>query len=542
MSPDNKGFEESAEELFERAPCGYLITQADGRIIRTNATLRELVGKSSDVLSQSRFQELLTVAGRIYYDTHVRPLLAMQGFVHEIAFDLQSAGDRKLVSVVLNAVQILDADGQPHRLCILVFDATARRQYERELLHARRIADEARETERTAREQAERANRAKDDFLALVSHELRSPLSAILGWTQILRRLGGDAQKLNQGLDVIERNTKQQSRLVEDLLDMSRMVAGKLRMDVQEVPLAEVVDAALETVAPSAQVRGVRIQKILDPAVRVSGDPGRLQQVFWNLLSNAIKFTPEGGFVRVVMERVNSHIEVAVIDSGQGMSEDDLAHAFERFRQSTDFSARKTAGLGLGLSIVKHLVEMHGGSIAARSEGEGRGSTFVINLPVRVADAGTDRHPQSAVGETTSRTRISLSGLKVLIVDDDKDARDVLWHILSERGAEAVACASATEGLIAIQRVVPDVLLSDIGMPDEDGYEFIRKVRLLGEPVSRIPAIALTAFSHLEDRTQALLAGFQAHLAKPVDVQELIVNVAAIAGRSRPASDASEVR
>ena len=536
---DSPGFSaENAEELFEHAPCGYLVTHADGRIIRTNATLRTLVGKPSEVLAALRFQDLLSVAGRIYFDTHVRPLLAMQGSVHELALDLEAADGKEPIPVVLNAVQTLE-DGRPHRLRLLVFESTARRQYERELLQARRIAEEARETERSAREQAERASRTKDDFLALVSHELRSPLSAILGWTQVLRRVGSDAAKLAQGLEVIERNTRQQSRLVEDLLDMSRMVAGKLRMDVQDVQLADVIEAAFDTVEPSAVARGVRLQKILDPGVRVSGDPGRLQQVFWNLLSNAIKFTPKDGFVRVVMERVNSHVEVHVIDSGKGMSSDVLAHAFERFRQSTDDAARKTEGLGLGLSIVKHLVEMHGGAVTARSEGEGRGSTFVINLPLRVADERKERHPQSAIGEPTSRTELSLRGLKVLVVDDDKDAREVLWHILSERGGEVVVCSSAAEGLVAIQRVVPDVLLSDIGMPGEDGYEFIRKVRLLGEPVSRIPAIALTAFSHLQDRTQALLAGFQAHLAKPVDAQELIVNVAAIAGRSRPESESS---
>lgn len=530
--------EQLAEELFELAPAGYLIAHADGRILRANAALRNLVGRTAESLTTLRFQDLLPRAGQVYFDTHVRPLLAMQGFVHEIALELQVADTRKSVSVVLNATQTHEADGMPARLRIMVFESTARRQYERELLQARRAADEARETERIAREHAERASRAKDDFLALVSHELRSPLSAILGWTQILRRAGGDPEKLRQGLEVIERNTKQQSRLVEDLLDMSRMVAGKLRMDVQDVLLAEVIEAALGTVGPSAQARGVRLQKILDPTVHVSGDPGRLQQVFWNLLSNAIKFTPRDGFVRVVMERVNSHVEVRVIDSGQGMSTEVLAHAFERFRQSTDSSARNTEGLGLGLSIVKHLVETHGGSVSASSEGEGRGSTFLVQLPVRVARARRDRHPRSAVGNATSRTQVSLRGLKILVVDDDQDARDVLRHILSERGGEVVSCASATEGLTTIQRVLPDVLLSDIGMPGEDGYEFIRKVRLLGEPLSRVPAIALTAFSDIDDRTQALLAGFHAHLAKPVDAEELIISVAAMAGRPRPAHEA----
>ncbi|HUQ11903.1 MAG TPA: ATP-binding protein [Steroidobacteraceae bacterium] len=542
MTADSPGFEEDIGELFEHAPCGYVVAHTDGRIIRANATMAALIGESAELLIRRRFQDLLTVAGRIYYDTHVRPLLAMQGFVREMAFDLKAAGGERTVPVVMNAVQRLDAEGRPCRLRITVFDATERRQYERELLFARRAADEARETEKIAREQAERAVRAKDDFLALVSHELRSPLAAILGWTQVLRRVGNDAEKVAQGLDVIERNTKMQSRLVEDLLDMSRMVAGKLRMDVQEVSLADVIHEAVETVGPSALARHVRLQKILDPHVRVSGDPGRLQQVFWNLLSNAIKFTPADGFVRVVMERVNSHIEVSVVDSGQGMSVDVMAHAFERFRQSTGPSARKTEGLGLGLSIVKHLVEMHGGSISAHSAGVGQGSTFLIKLPLRAADTGNLRHPQAAVGDATARSRITLRGLKIMVVDDDKDAREVLWHILSDRGAEVVVCESAQEGLVTIQRVVPDVLVSDIGMPGEDGLEFIRKVRLLGDAVSRIPAVALTAFSHLEDRTQALLAGFQAHLAKPVDAQELIVNIAAIAGRSLPERNAQRTQ
>jgi CheY-like chemotaxis protein len=391
-------------------------------------------------------------------------------------------------------------------------------------------------TERLGREQAERASSAKDDFLALVSHELRTPLSAILGWTQVLRRTHADEKKVEQGLSIIERNTHLQVRLVEDLLDMSRMVAGKLRLDVQSMPLAQVIEAALETTAPSAQARQIRVQKILDPAVRVSGDPGRLQQVFWNLLSNAIKFTPKDGFVRVVMQRVNSHIEVSVIDSGQGMSADFIDHAFEHFRQSTTSGARETGGLGLGLSIVKYLVEMHGGSIEAQSEGEGRGSKFIVSLPVLVADAGDnwDRHPQAAIGDASSHAHVSLKGLNVMVVDDEHDAREVLWHILSERGARVTACASAAEAISAIDRAAPDVLVSDIGMPGEDGYEFIRKVRMLGDPIGRVPAVALTAFSRLDDRTQALLAGFQTHLTKPVDARELILTVAAMARRLGP--------
>ena len=322
---------------------------------------------------------------------------------------------------------------------------------------------------------------------------------------------------------------------------MSRMVAGKLRLDVQSVPLAQAIEAALETTALSAQARHIRIQKILDPMVKVSGDAARLQQVFWNLLSNAVKFTQKDGFIRVVMQRVNSHIEVHVIDNGAGMSKDFISHAFERFRQSSGAMTRETEGLGLGLSIVKYLVEMHGGSIDAKSEGVGQGSTFIVKLPLLIADPDddADRDPQAAIGDVTFRARVSLKGLKILVVDDERDAREVLWHILSERGADVTTCGSADQALSAIEGIAPDLVISDIGMPERDGYEFIRQVRMLGEPTSRVPALALTAFSRLDDRTQALLAGFQAHLAKPVDARELVSSVAAIVGRSSPALDAS---
>jgi signal transduction histidine kinase/ActR/RegA family two-component response regulator len=534
--PVSPNIEDSPEDLFEQAPCGYVIADVDSRIIRANATFSSLSGRDSDSLHGMLFPELLTVPGRIYWDTHVRPLLAMQGSVREIAFDLTVPEPRKALSVILNAVETVDPQSRTHRLRILIFDASGRRRYERELLLARRIADEAMETQRLAREQAERANRAKDDFLALVSHELRAPLSAILGWTQVLRRTGNDPQKLKQGLEVIERNTQLQVRLVEDLLDMSRMAAGKLRLEVQSVPLAEVIEAALETSAPAAHARQIRVQKILDSTVQVSGDPGRLQQVFWNLLNNAVKFTPKDGFVRVLMQRVNSHIEVSVTDSGQGMSKDFIAHAFERFRQATTAGARETGGLGLGLSIVKYLVEMHGGSIEAHSEGEGRGSTFLIKLPLLPANTAQGEHrlAQAAVGDAASASSISLRGVKVLLVDDEHDAREVLWHLLSERGAEVTACATSAEALSAIERIVPDVLISDIGMPDKDGYELIRQVRMLGEPMGRVPAVALTGLSRLNDRTQALLAGYQTHLAKPVNARELILTVAAAVGRLVP--------
>jgi PAS domain S-box-containing protein len=515
------------------------LTLPDGRIIKVNETFLSLTGYTRAALLEGlRFRDLLTVPGKIYHDTHVAPLLQMQGSVREIAFEINRIGNTAL-PVLFNAAQRMRPDGQPLLITITVTDATHRRQYEHELLLARRAAEQAANTERAARELAEQASRTKDEFLALVSHELRTPLSAILGWTQVLRRQAGENNELMNGLAIIERNVRLQVRLVDDLLDLSRVVSGKLRLDVQRVDLASVIEAAIETAQPAADARSVRLQQVLDPGIVVSGDPGRLQQVFWNLLSNAVKFTPRGGLVRVLMERVNSHIEISVIDSGQGMSAEFLAHAFERFRQSDSHAARETGGLGLGLSIVKHLVEMHGGSVEAQSAGEQKGSTFIVKLPVVALQRQDDEvrvHPRTALTDATrGREAIRLHGIKVVVVDDEPDARDLLLHVLRAAGAEVFGAASASEGVMSVERNHPHVLISDIGMPGEDGYELIRRVRMLGANAA-IPAVALTAYARLEDRTQALLAGYQIHVAKPVDAHELLVTVASLAGRlARPA-------
>jgi PAS domain S-box-containing protein len=528
---------ESAEEIFEHAPCGYLFVLADGTIVKVNQTFLTFMGWSrAAILGGTRFRDLLTVAGRVFHDTHYRPLLEMQGFVREVAFDLVCVGRGEPLPVLVNAVRKPAVEGRPSVTRVTVFDATDRRQYERELLNARRRAESAAEIERAAREQAEQASRVKDEFLALISHELRTPLNAILGWAQLLRQLRGGDEELDDGLAVIERNTRIQAQLVDELLDMGRITSGKMRLDVQRVDLAEIIGAALETARPAAESKSIRLQKVLDPTVVVSGDPGRLQQVFWNLLSNALKFTPAGGFVRVVMERVNSHIEVSVIDSGQGMAPEFIAHAFERFRQSDAHGTRRSGGLGLGLALVKHLVEMHGGSVRAMSEGEGKGATLVVSLPTAVLNASQQDdervHPRPAItNEPAKGSAISLAGVKVLVVDDEPDAREMVRRLLIGCRAEVVVAASASEALEAIERFRPNILVSDVGMPHHDGYELIRRVRMLGEGLGNINAIALTAFARLEDRTRAMLAGYQMHLAKPIEPSELVVAIASLAGR-----------
>ncbi|HUF24202.1 MAG TPA: response regulator, partial [Vicinamibacterales bacterium] len=393
--------------------------------------------------------------------------------------------------------------------------------------------------EKAAREDAQAANHAKDEFLATLSHELRTPLNAILGWSQILRN-GKGRQDVLRGLEVIERNARAQTQLIEDLLDMSRITSGTLRLDVQPVSPVTIVEAAIETLKPAFDAKGIRLETFLDPSIGpIAGDPGRLQQVVWNLLSNGVKFTPKGGKVQVVLQRINSQIEIQVADTGAGIRPEFLPHLFERFRQGDHSTTRKHGGLGLGLSIVKSLVELHGGSVAASSPGEGQGTTVTVSLPLlavyQQADAGGRVHPASELPQAPAAPSRELEGIRVLVVDDQPDARDLLTRVLEDGGAEVVAASSGEEALARIVEQAPDVLLSDIGMPEMDGFELLRRVRSLSPaPVGRTPAIALTAFSRSEERTRALRAGFVVHVTKPVDPSELVATVASVAGRLTP--------
>ena len=396
------------------------------------------------------------------------------------------------------------------------------------------------DSERTARENAERASRLKDDFLATLSHELRTPLNAILGWSQILRRgRADDAESVAEGLDIIERNARVQAQLIADLLDMSAITSGKVRLNVLRVTLPEVLEAAVASVKPSADAKGIKLVKVLDStAGPVWGDPDRLQQIFWNLLTNALKFTPKGGRVQVALERVNSHLEVSVSDNGKGMDVEFLPHVFDRFRQADASTTRQHGGLGLGLSIVKNLVELHGGSVSASSPGEGKGATFVVSIPLSpILDVGAPEspraHPARARKADSTDCVERLDGVTVLIVDDEADARELVRRVLRQCGAEVLTAGSAGEGLVILREMRPDVLLTDIGMPHEDGYLLIQQVREL--PAGQggtVPAAALTAFARSEDRQRALRAGFQTHIPKPVEPGELVTIVASLAGRT----------
>jgi signal transduction histidine kinase/CheY-like chemotaxis protein len=394
------------------------------------------------------------------------------------------------------------------------------------------------ESERAARGAAERMSEMKDLFLANLSHELRTPLNAIVGWCQVLQRGAKHDMDYQKGLETIERNARVQTQLIEDLLDMSRITSGKLRLDIQPTWPVSFIEAAIETVRPAADAKEIRIEKLLDPAAGpISGDPGRLQQVIWNLLSNAIKFTPKGGKVQVVLERINAHIEIHVLDTGIGIEHEFLAHVFERFRQADASSTRRFGGLGLGLAIVKQLVELHGGTVRVQSPGESRGSTFSVALPGTVVHRPAydiDRfHPQTATDSASDFTALDLSGVKVLVVDDEPDARELVSRVLTDCHADVWTAATAADALELLERERPHVLVSDIGMPGVDGYELLRRMRALGEARGgRIPAIALTAFARSEDRTRALRAGFLVHVSKPVEPSELVATVAAVSGRN----------
>jgi signal transduction histidine kinase/CheY-like chemotaxis protein len=389
--------------------------------------------------------------------------------------------------------------------------------------------------ESNAREAAEESNRLKDEFLATVSHELRTPLTAILGWSRLLEEGSLDNQLANQAIETIRRNAKAQARIVDDILDVSRIITGNLLFDLHPVELAPVIEVAINAVRPTADAKGVRIETKFESApLVVSGDANRLQQVIWNLISNAVKFTENGGRVSLGLRRVKSSVEIKVADTGQGISPAFLPFVFDRFRQADSTTTRQHGGLGLGLAIARHLVEIHGGTIRAESPGTGKGATFTLRLPL--LDCGGRG---SVLGTTEVEIPASpyqpqqlLSGLRVLVVDDDVDTLELMATALASRQANVTAVSSAVDALIAIKAHRPDVLVSDIAMPDEDGYALIQKVRSLDRDDEQIiPAVAITAYAKDEDRERALSSGFQIYLPKPVELTELVSVIARAARR-----------
>jgi PAS domain S-box-containing protein len=504
--------------LFNRLDVGIFRATLDGRLVDANPALLRLLGFPTleEAREEGRWRE---------HGVHPAAFLGSAGGEpREEAFELHPPDGRPLHVSVTKTWSL--APGGARHVEGLVTDISKRRAAEEE--RERLLA-----SERTARDDAERANRVKDDFLATLSHELRTPLNAILGWAELLRQSPHDAQERQLGLDVITRNARMQTRLINDLLDMSRITSGKVFLDLQSVALAPVIDGVIESFQPQIEAKGLRVGAVLDPACEaVEGDPARLQQIVWNLLSNAIKFSRKSGFVQVALSSGGGLARFTVIDDGDGIDSGFLPQVFHRFQQADASSTRRHGGLGLGLAIVKHLVEMHGGTVSAASEGIGKGARFEVVLPTAGAGAAVAGNAAPAAPATRSADAAPprLDGVRVLVVDDAEDARGLLRAALERHAASVTTVESAPLALEAIARELPDVLVSDIGMPQFDGYQLIERVRALPPGRGgRLPAAAITSFVRAEDRLRALEAGYDEFMVKPVEPRQLVQVVAKLA-------------
>jgi PAS domain S-box-containing protein len=540
-----KGLRESEERFakaFEASPLALTITSLKtGRLLEVNETFTSLSGYAREEAVGRTTLELGLWAEPTDRAEELATL-AQRGRVRNIEYRFRMKDGSVMVGL-LSAEQI-EIGGEPCALSVIE-DITEQKRGEAE-------RERLLEREKSLRAKAEEANRLKDEFLATVSHELRTPLTAILGWGHMLENASLNTETARHAVKVILRNAEQQRQIVEDVLDVSRIVSGKLRLESERVELTLVVRAALDTIAPAAEAKSIRLRSALDPGALVTGDPARLQQVVWNLLSNAVKFTPTGGEVRVSAARLLTHVRVEVSDTGQGITPEFLPYAFDRFRQADSSTTRQHGGLGLGLSVVRHLVEAHGGSVHAYSAGEGQGATFTVDLPLPAEaepdvtpaadDAEGARGEQShgALAESSSSDAGEavlppLVGLRVLLVDDEDDTLEMLKMFMRRAGAEVTAASTAVAALDVLERVRPDVIVADIGMPDVDGYEFLRRLRARGaDRGGQTPAVALTAYAAESDRLRALRTGFQAHLTKPLDPAALINTLVNLAGRPAP--------
>jgi PAS domain S-box-containing protein len=491
----------------------------EGRVLSVNPWAARVLGYPQDSLVGINIRDGLLPEYREKFDDYMRTVIT-EGSAGGVMKVRTATGETRLWeyynTLRTEGVEKPIVRGMAH-------DATERRK--------------ALKREKEARLEAEAANRVKDEFLSTLSHELRTPLTAIMGWADLLLHDEVERKNRRQALETIFRNANSQCQLINDLLEVSRIITGKLRLEFVACEVHSVIEAAAESIRPTAEAKGVRLQVLLEPQVGpVFGDRERLQQVVWNLLSNGVKFTNKGGLVQVTLQRINSHVEIAVKDTGVGIRSDFLPHVFDRFRQADGSTTRNYGGLGLGLAIVRHLVELHGGTAWAESAGEGQGSKFSVRLPVMVAseEHSPEALKQPAITPVEARDRqpSSCAGLRVLVIDDEVDARSLLSTMLERCGAQVVAVGSAREGLESLESWKPDVLIADIGMPVEDGYGLIKKVRALPkERGGQTPALALTAYARTEDRVRALSEGYQVHLAKPVDRFELAAVVTSLGHR-----------
>jgi len=525
-----EGSKRDGEKLFRlmvESVSDYSIFAIDlsGRILSWNKGAEEAFGYRREEIVGESFTILFTPEDRSQ-GAPERELenVRSNGRSGENRWHLRKDGSRLWISGLVNPLK--DETGD-----LIGYVKVARETTEE--VGRRRRAEEEREDdlerERIARSESEEASRLKDEFIALVSHELRSPLNAILGWSRILRQGRPDEELYQRATEIIERSARMQSQLIEDLMDTARIVRGKLKLEVRPVNLAPLIEKAMDVVRPAVDAKGITLDATLDrEADQITGDPDRLQQVVWNLLSNAVKFTDEGGRVEVRLGRVDPYIQISVRDTGCGINPEFMPYLFERYRQADASGARHKGGLGLGLTLVRQLVEMHGGAVTAESEGEGKGATFIVKLPVRAIYTTETERPPLAGGQ-----KRSLDGVWAAVVDDEANARELITSVLESYGARVTAFASVGEALeLLTSERRPDVLVCDLAMPGEDGFSLIHKLREWEKAHDgALPAIALTAFGRVEDRTRALYAGFQMHIAKPVEPVELVIVVRSLIER-----------
>jgi len=530
--------------MHDLAAQGIVTTDSELNVVEWNHWMEEHTGKRANDVIGNNLLDLFPELIERRLDRHYKWALEGQVRVlsqalHGHLISMPAVSAEHGYAQMQQAVRIspLSHEDRVIGTLTIIEDVTERVAREAELQAQIEARSQLLSSEKLARSEAERANRLKDEFLATISHELRNPLNAIMGWAHMLRLGKLSDVNAERAVETIYRNAKAQAQLVADLLDVSRIISGKLRLDVRTVDLIYIINAAIDSIRPAAEAKGIRVQTLLDPAAGpISGDADRLQQIVWNLLTNAVKFTPKGGRIQVKIQRINSHVEIVVSDSGVGISKEFLPYVFDRFRQADATTTRIHGGLGLGLSIVRQLVDLHGGSVSVHSEGEGKGTTFTITLPfvgVLSQNDAESVHPTQGEEVISFDGLPSLQGLKVLVVDDEADTRELISEVLRECGSEVITSNSAADALVALEEHKPDILISDLGMPDEDGYSLISKIRALpDERGGQIPAAALTAYARAEDRMRVLRSGFQFHLPKPVDSAELVTVVASLAGRA----------
>ncbi|MGH9754415.1 MAG: hybrid sensor histidine kinase/response regulator, partial [Blastocatellia bacterium] len=520
------------EAIYATAPVGLCFVDTDMRYLSINERLAEIDGKSVEEHMGRTVREATPEVADTAETVIQRVIETGEPALNVEQREMTAREPGVLRHFITSFYPIKNGGGRVLGVNVVVMEITERKKIEEELERLLR-------QEKVARAEAEAANRMKDEFLATISHELRTPLTSILGWARMLTGGGLSAPQARHALDVIAQSAQSQNRLIEDILDTSRIIAGRLKLEAQPVEIEHIFHAAVDVIRPSAEAKGINLSEVVEaPDGVVLGDANRLQQAIWNLLSNAVKFTNEGGSIEARLGRAEGRIEIAVKDTGIGIDPKFLPHVFDRFRQADASSTREYGGLGIGLTIVRHIVETHGGGVSASSPGKSQGATFKIRLPLissrrlaprpgSDAEAALPAAPERKILEGSHR----LDGVRVLLVEDSPDTLDMLKFIFDESGAEVVAAASVDEAIIALDRFKPDALVSDIAMPDRDGYDLIREIRSREpERGGKIPAVAVTAYARVEDRMRALAAGFQMHIAKPIDPDELIAVVASLTG------------